>query len=130
MNKLSSQDKTSLIKLASSLPVGSAERRAILAGLKKVSWMDSPPDFSSKSGEKELERAKRIIDEYPAAKRINLFRKIYNTDMSKYEDSGELELENDKRLLERDMVLPRMNQSTSVGDVIKHEKKILEVLSR
>ena len=130
MNKLSSQDKTSLIKLAFSLPVGSPERRAILAGLKKVSWMDSPPDFSNKSGENDLERSKRIIDEYPAAKRINLFRKIHNTDMHKYEDNEGNELENDRRLLERDMVLPSMNQSTSVGDVIKHEKKILEYLSR
>ncbi len=35
MNKLSSQDRASLIKLASSLPTGSPERKAILAGLKK-----------------------------------------------------------------------------------------------
>ncbi len=33
MNKLSSQDRASLIKLASSLPAGSPEKRAILAGL-------------------------------------------------------------------------------------------------
>lgn len=30
---LTAQDRASLIRLASSLPVGSAERRAILAGL-------------------------------------------------------------------------------------------------
>ncbi len=33
MNKLSSQDRAALIKLASSLPAGSPERKAILAGL-------------------------------------------------------------------------------------------------
>ena len=33
MNKLSSQDRSSLIRLASSLPVGSEERKVILAGL-------------------------------------------------------------------------------------------------
>jgi len=33
MNKLSSQDRSSLIRLASSLPAGSSERKAILAGL-------------------------------------------------------------------------------------------------
>lgn len=33
MNKLSSQDRSALIKLASSLPAGSEERKAILAGL-------------------------------------------------------------------------------------------------
>jgi len=34
MNKLSSQDRSNLIKLASSLPKSSEERRAILAGLR------------------------------------------------------------------------------------------------
>ncbi len=33
MNKISSQDRASLIRLASTLPVGSTERKAILAGL-------------------------------------------------------------------------------------------------
>jgi len=33
VNKLSSQDRSALIRLASSLPVGSTERKAILAGL-------------------------------------------------------------------------------------------------
>ena len=36
MNKMSSQDRSSLIRLASSLPVGSPEKRAILTGLQKV----------------------------------------------------------------------------------------------
>jgi len=100
------------------------------AGLHKVSWMDPPSDFSNKSGENELERAERIIDEYPATKRMGLFWKIYNVDMHKYEDSGELELENDKRLFERDLVLPDMNARTSVRDVLKHEQKLLERLSK
>ena len=34
---LTAQDRSSLIRLASSLPVGSAERKAILAGLRKTS---------------------------------------------------------------------------------------------
>ncbi len=33
MNKFSSQDRSALIRLASTLPVGSTERKAILAGL-------------------------------------------------------------------------------------------------
>ena len=37
MNKLSSQDRSSLIRLASSLPKGSKERRTILSGLKFAS---------------------------------------------------------------------------------------------
>ena len=36
MDKIVSQDRSSLIKLASGLPKGSEERRAILAGLKKA----------------------------------------------------------------------------------------------
>jgi len=35
MNKLSSQDRAALIRLASTMPVGSEERKAILAGLTK-----------------------------------------------------------------------------------------------
>jgi len=37
MKKISSEDRKSLIRLASSLPQGSPERKAILAGLKKTS---------------------------------------------------------------------------------------------
>jgi hypothetical protein len=37
MNKVSSQDRRALIRLASEMPVGSQVRRAILAGLQKVS---------------------------------------------------------------------------------------------
>lgn len=37
MNKLSSSDRSALIRLASSLPAGSSERKAILAGLSKTS---------------------------------------------------------------------------------------------
>ena len=130
MNKLSSQDRSSLIRLASSLPIGSGERKAILAGLQKVSWMDSPPDFSPKLGENQLERTERLIAKYPAAKRIGIFWKVYNVDMHKYNDSEENYMEEDKRTLESDMVLPDMRAGTSVGDVIKHEKKLLEILAK
>lgn len=37
MNKVSAQDRKALIRLASTMPVGSEERRAILAGLSKTS---------------------------------------------------------------------------------------------
>ena len=43
MRKLSSADRTALIKLAASLPVGSSERRAILAGLEKEIKADADP---------------------------------------------------------------------------------------
>ena len=36
MNKISAQDRSNLIRLASSLPVGDENRRAILAGLVKL----------------------------------------------------------------------------------------------
>ena len=39
---LTAQDRSSLIKLASSLPAGSAERKAILAGLAKVAGQKTP----------------------------------------------------------------------------------------
>jgi hypothetical protein len=38
---LTAQDRSSLIKLASSLPPGSAERKAILAGLKSVNHKEA-----------------------------------------------------------------------------------------
>lgn len=37
MNKISSKDRSALIRLASSLPAGDPSRKAILAGLKKAS---------------------------------------------------------------------------------------------
>jgi len=37
MNKISKQDRSTLIRLASSMPVGSEERRAVLVGLSKTS---------------------------------------------------------------------------------------------
>ena len=40
MNKISTQDRKTLIRLASSMPVGSAERRAVLAGLSKTSGIE------------------------------------------------------------------------------------------
>ena len=43
MRKLSSADRTALIKLAASLPTGSPERRAILAGLEKEIKADADP---------------------------------------------------------------------------------------
>lgn len=42
MQKMSTKEKTSLIRLAASLPKGSEERRAILAGLKKARVQPDP----------------------------------------------------------------------------------------
>ena len=47
MNKVSAQDRKALIRLASSMPVGSAERRAILVGLSKVGGFDPRRDDPS-----------------------------------------------------------------------------------
>ena len=41
MNKISSSDRSALIRLASSLPKGSPEKRAVLASLRKVAWIDT-----------------------------------------------------------------------------------------
>ena len=43
MNKLSSQDRSALIRLASSLPAGNPNRKAILAGLKTASSVMTDP---------------------------------------------------------------------------------------
>ena len=51
MNKLSSQDRSALIRLASSLPAGDQTRKAILAGLQKTA-ADSPA----------LEKASELIE--------------------------------------------------------------------
>jgi len=52
MNKLSSQDRSSLIRLASSLPAGDRIRKAILAGLKKADeGVDDLPKVSGHSWE-------------------------------------------------------------------------------
>lgn len=59
MNKLSSQDRASLIRLASSLPAGDENRKTILAGLVKTSSLDLQP-FSS---EEEAEFDSQILKE-------------------------------------------------------------------
>jgi hypothetical protein len=47
MSKLSASDRSALIKLASSLPSGSPERRAILAGLQQKKASDLPVGVQS-----------------------------------------------------------------------------------
>ena len=86
---LTAQDRSSLIRLASSLPVGSAERKAILAGLGKAAEagrvgakqpsladlreaqhkarrdaMDDNPVISA-AGQAELKRLRMLIDNHP-----------------------------------------------------------------
>ena len=48
MNKISSSDRSALIRLASSLSAGDQTRKAILAGLQKVSGGESPEKISEK----------------------------------------------------------------------------------
>ncbi len=50
MNKFSSQDRSSLVRLASSLPQGDGLRRAILSGLKKASTGQECEFFKAKDG--------------------------------------------------------------------------------
>ena len=50
MNKLSSQDRSALIKLASSLPAGDETRKAILSGLSKTSAVKAVEPFKSAEG--------------------------------------------------------------------------------
>ena len=54
MKKISSQDRSALIRLASSLPAGSEERKAILAGLNKTSRAG---EAEARAGHKEFGRA-------------------------------------------------------------------------
>jgi hypothetical protein len=48
MRKLSSSDRAALIKLASSLPSGSSEKKAILAGLRVGSTIRDPKEVAAK----------------------------------------------------------------------------------
>ena len=50
VNKLSFQDRASLIKLASSLPAGDETRKAILAGLSKTSAVKAVEPYKSGEG--------------------------------------------------------------------------------
>ena len=82
---LTAQDRSTLIKLAAELPVGSEERRAILAGLGKErvaskmpslmdlreaqhkarrDAMDDNPVISA-AGQAELKRLRMLIDNHP-----------------------------------------------------------------
>ncbi len=45
MNKLSSQDRASLIRLAASLPKGSEERRTLLAAFLRMAGVSLPPSY-------------------------------------------------------------------------------------
>lgn len=57
MNKISSQDRASLIRLASSLPAGDETRKAILAGLAKIAKLP----LQNFSAEEEAEFDPKII---------------------------------------------------------------------
>jgi len=62
MLKLSSSERSSLIKLAASLPTGSLERRAILSGLKRAAKTRRDPDLQ-KRVEKKLWQQSRSLRE-------------------------------------------------------------------
>lgn len=72
MNKLSSDDRSSLLRLASSLPKGDGARRAILAGLKKAAEGQPDPkkkyDLYVAYGQNEDEILKKGLKPSEAAK--------------------------------------------------------------
>lgn len=78
MNKISTQDRKTLIRLASSMPVGSAERRAVLAGLSKTSGIEEQYiAILAKAADKHLGRY---------MPRSHGFSKIHNGEMTNYFD--------------------------------------------
>ena len=79
MERLSSTDRTSLIRLARSMPKGSPERKAILAGLKKA-YSDNP--FRSEVAQLMAGAVETAFNEQ------NLFSRIY--DQHYNEDDGML----------------------------------------
>ena len=60
---LTAQDRSSLIRLASDLPKGSPERKAILAGLKKASYMTSDLEEAARRGDPK-NFAKLLFEEH------------------------------------------------------------------
>lgn len=78
MNKVSSQDRRRLIRLASQMPVGSDARRAILAGLSKTSGIaDQYIAILAKAADKHLSRY---------MPRSHGFSKVHNGETSNYFD--------------------------------------------
>jgi hypothetical protein len=62
MNKISSQNRSSLIKLAASLPASSKERRDVLSVLKVVV---AAPDYLPKSGLVPFTKIMELVEETP-----------------------------------------------------------------
>jgi len=80
MNKISSQDRKALIRLASTMPVGSDARRAILAGLSKTSGIEEQYlAILAKAADKHLGRH---------MPRSHGFSKIRNGETTNYFDEG------------------------------------------
>ena len=63
MKDLTASDRKRLLKLATSLPKGSPERRAILAGLKKALYLPSNPDVIEHLN-KALRRELTVVNQY------------------------------------------------------------------
>ena len=66
MNKISSQDRSALIRLASSLPAGDEKRKAILAGLAKTAapiprFMREVEDFILSADENDLQHIEKFV---------------------------------------------------------------------
>ena len=76
MNKVSSQDRRRLIRLASQMPVGSEGRRAILAGLSKTSGIkEQYIAILAKAADKHLSRYMPLS---------HGFSKMHNGEMTNY----------------------------------------------
>ena len=79
---LTAQDRASLIRLASSLPAGSAERKAILAGLSKSSATDFDGEWQNPYGipfhEYSPERvSKEVVEARKKNKKIESLVKVF-----------------------------------------------------
>ena len=70
---LTASDRHSLIRLASTMPAGSAERRAILAGLKKASHK---PVFAYKATDGKWYLAASVSPNWDGAEGVGPFRSL------------------------------------------------------
>ena len=70
---LTAADRSALIRLASTLPAGSEERRAILAGMQRVAWGDPVKDLKEGADYAKLAAKHRKKGEYPESVKRSAF---------------------------------------------------------
>ena len=88
MNKISAQDRSALIRLASSLPAGSPERRTILASLAKLllpqELRDTPPNVPNKGTDLNIwtyeQAGKFVALAFQGKASKPLFYEVYRTE--------------------------------------------------